>query len=253
MTVKPAPDLDAVIPAFLREEHKTALRRLLIAWTRDIDVADDLLQGTYLRAQACGIPTAGGHLHAWLTTIAKNVCYSHYRKQRGAESFDEQFMGVTTTWAGSSEASGNVFVIREAIHALPPPLQQALMLRHYGEFSDHQIAEHCHCPIGTARQRVWTAIQHLRQRLCSPRKEEKRMSGHQVNGIQLLEYLYGVLPADQRADVTAQLAGCEEAQQELQQLREVMSSLNHVAGDFVLLYLVEWMTPASPAIIPGDG
>ena len=136
-------------------------------------------------------------------------------------------------------ASGSVFVIREAIHALPPSLQQVLILRHYGEFSYSKIAEHCHCPIGTARQRVWTAIQHLRQRLCSPRKEEKRMSGHQVNGIQLLEYLYGVLPADQHADVHAQLAGCEEAQQELQQLREVMSSLNHVVGDFLLLYLVE--------------
>ena len=85
MTVKPAPDLDAVIPASLAwEEHKTALRRLLIAWTRDIDVADDLLQGTYLRAQAGRHTYRGGDLHAWLTTIAKNVCYSHYRKQRSA-------------------------------------------------------------------------------------------------------------------------------------------------------------------------
>ena len=238
MTVKPSAQTEVNHPQVIPwDEYRTTLRRLLITWTRDIDVADDLLQDTYLRVQAGWHTYRGGDLHAWLVTIAKNVFYSHLRKQRGAAIIDETVVGDTSSWAGSS-VHVETFVVREAIHALPPHLQTALILRHFGEFSYQQIAERCHCPVGTARQRVWTAIRRLRQQLGAARKEPRSMH-HKVNGIQLLEYLYGALSADQLEAVKAQLKESEEARRELQQLQEVMSSLNQVAGDFLLFYLVE--------------
>jgi DNA-directed RNA polymerase specialized sigma24 family protein len=64
------------------ESHRESVRRLLIGLGRDLDLADDLLQETYLRARA-GIPShRDGASRAWLTAIAGNVLHSHARQRR---------------------------------------------------------------------------------------------------------------------------------------------------------------------------
>jgi DNA-directed RNA polymerase specialized sigma24 family protein len=64
------------------ESRRESVRRFLIALGRDIDLADDLLQETYLRARA-GIPShRDGASRAWLTAIAGNVLHSHARQRR---------------------------------------------------------------------------------------------------------------------------------------------------------------------------
>ena len=62
------------------ETHREYLRRMLIGLARDIDLADDLLQETYLNARA-GIPGfRDGDARAWLATIARNAFLMHVRR-----------------------------------------------------------------------------------------------------------------------------------------------------------------------------
>jgi len=63
------------------ETSREYVRRLLISLTRDIDLADDMLQETYLRARDGFAGYRGGDGRAWLTAIAKNVFYTHARRK----------------------------------------------------------------------------------------------------------------------------------------------------------------------------
>ncbi len=218
------------------EQHRLVIRRLLIAWTRDFELADDLLQETYLRAHAGFAAYRGGDARAWLTAIAKNLWYAHCRQRKVEEQLIDN--DSPSDDAGSN-AHLTALIIRQEIAKLPLELQTALILRHYGSYSYQQIAERCACPVGTARQRVWTAIRRLQQALGVARKEKRAMASQCLKGITILEYLYGVMSPKRRTAIEHHLATCNDCRNELQQLQQVITSLDSAAGELVLLYLTE--------------
>ena len=61
--------------------HSDRLKRTLISLTRDIDLADDLLQETYVRANAGIHSYRGGDARAWLGAKAgrsPNLLHNYY-------------------------------------------------------------------------------------------------------------------------------------------------------------------------------
>lgn len=218
----------------LWEPNREHVRRLLISLARDLDLAEDLAQETYLDARSGLGGYRGGDARAWLSAIARNAFYAHARRQ----SVRMEIPGEVDERAPSQSRNGSgehlaAIELRKAISELSPILRTALILKHYGGFSYEEISERVGCPVGSARRRVCDAIGKLRRAL-SPMMEVAQMRCEQVRGARLIEYVYGGLSDDDARSVKAHLDGCESCKREARQLKELISGLDLVEGDFKL-------------------
>jgi len=219
--------------------HRDYLRRFLIGLTRDMHLSEDLLQETYLSARAGASSYRGGDIRSWLCAIARNCFYAHARRK----SFTSE-EPLAEDFAADASAPGcmshlDLIVIREAVAGLPSPLRQALLMKHYGGFTYKEIAERLSCPVGTAQQRVWSAINRLRRKLCITGEDVAVMSCDDVAGIRLLDYVCGSLGENERAEVERHLDKCPACQAELATLRSISAALDSVAGDLKVTCIVE--------------
>ena len=218
----------------LWEPNREHVRRLLISLTRDLDLAEDLMQETYLDARSGLAGYRGGDARAWLAAIARNAFYAYARRR----SVRMEIPGEVDESADSRSRNGSTehltaIELRQAISQLSPILRTALILKHYGGFSYEEISERVGCPIGSARRRVWDAIRKLRRAL-GPMMEEAAMRCEQVRGARLIELLYGGLSEKDARAVKAHLSICEACKREARQLKELISGLDLVEGDFKL-------------------
>ena len=214
------------LPALPWELHRESLKRLLISLTRDLDLAEDLLQETYLRACRGWGAYRGGELEAWLGTIARNVFYSHCRRRylRTEVPLDER-----TTWTAPTEDEHLLLDLRAAIADLSPPLRDALIMRHYGGFSYQEIATRQRCPVGTAKWRVSTAIGRLKDRFGI---REDRVMTCGWKSYQILDYLYGALPKAEAERFERHLAGCAACREEIARMTPLLHGLDVVEGGY---------------------
>jgi len=202
------------------EAHLDYLKRLLISLTRNLDLAEDLLQDTYLLASKGWAGFRGGDVQAWLATIARNIYYSHCRRRYVRA---EVPLAVEVEQPAPYRDEHLLADLRQAIVSLPSSLRDALVMKHYGGFSYHDIAEHQHCPVGTAKWRVSMAIKRVQASLGISGKEEEIM---QMPITRLLDYLYGRLPEHEAANVRAHLSTNAESRTELQAIEQVLHTLD---------------------------
>jgi len=221
------------------ENHREYVRRILISLTRDIDLADDVLQETYLRASDGFGGYRGGDAKAWLAAIAKNAFYAHARRKYfGSEVALDSDTPAKTDLLGSSRHIA-LISLRQAIADLPEALRQALLMKHYGGFTYSEIARRLDCPQGTAQQRVFTAIRRLRQTLGALREEMAKMTCGELSGRKLVDYAYGKLSTDGMAVVKKHLVKCPKCRTEVDQTVEVFRALDAVECSFKITFFIE--------------
>ncbi len=217
----------------LWESHRDHLRHVLIGLTRDIDLADDLLMETYLRARA-GIPGyRGGDGRAWLTAIARNVFNAYLRRTRLHTDtlLDLETVPNTALPLGSSDHAA-LLDLRESIGALSDRKRAALVMRHYGGFSYKEIADQQGCSEATARVRVWKTMQELKAALSAKWAASPGTKCSQVRGTLMLDFLYGGLTERGAAGVRAHLEHCNDCRAEARTIRKLMRALDAVDGDY---------------------
>ena len=232
------------------ESNKDYLRRLLIALSRDIDLADDLLQETYLRARAGISGYRGGDTRSWLSAIARNAFYAHLRRR-----YVHAEVPLKADSEGSEEAPGGlhdhlaVIELRRAVEGLAPMFRTALIMKHYGGFSYSEIAEHLGCPVGTAKRRVWTAMQRLRAALRQIVDEEVAIvKCSEVRGTCLLDYLYGALPDEETSKVRDHLDGCSACRKAADELGRVITGLDAFEHEHKTLVIFELDEEGVPTV-----
>jgi len=220
------------------EKHSGYLKQMLTALTRDLDLADDLLQETYLRARMGFTDYRGEGDKTWLTAIAKNVFLAHLkRKYSHPESpLDLDRQPIEDMLPGSTSHIDHI-TLREAVSDLTPPLRTALVMRHFGGFSYQEIAQQLSCPRGTAQRRVWEAVRKLRTMLGA--EPASSMQCRKLMGTALLDYVYKVTRPEQAAKVEAHLAECPACRQTIVELRATARTLDTVAVDFKSVYVYE--------------
>jgi RNA polymerase sigma-70 factor (ECF subfamily) len=220
------------------ESHREAVRRLLIALGRDLDLADDLLQETYLRAREGISGYRGGDGRAWLSAIARNVFHSHLR---------QRYVAFETPLDSAQEMTGDraptydrhdLLAIRQALASLRPALRSALIMKHYAGYTYQEIARHQQCPVGTAKWRVSEALGRLRLVLL-PERRTAMAGSAEAHGIGLADYAYGVLPEDEAAKVRVHLAECSACKKQADGLKRVVSLLDALEGDRKQMHFVE--------------
>jgi RNA polymerase sigma-70 factor, ECF subfamily len=185
-------DLDAFEAFFAR--HSTPIYRTAYALTGDPQVAEEVLQDTFVRAyDRRATLRAGVSPLPWLHRVALNLCYTRFRQSR-------------VRWEPISQALGRILrdlsgephdfveqrelseIVRAGIAALPPKQQSVVGLYYLREFSIQETADLLGVRPGTVKSRLHYGLRALRTHL----EQDRRFGG---------AYVPPVTPASEKAEV----------------------------------------------------
>lgn len=135
--------------------HKN-LKAYARSLARDIEVADDLVQETMLRALAnrdkFDVDT---NFRAWLFTILKNLFRSKIRRDRREVELTEGMMnGPICAVGGAQEDALYLREVTRAIKELPRAQLNAVVLVGAFGYSLDEVSRRENCPAGTVKSRV---------------------------------------------------------------------------------------------------
>jgi RNA polymerase sigma-70 factor, ECF subfamily len=146
----------------LYDEHGGALLRYLRGLTGRGDLAEDLLQETFVQAirglhQLRDVDSP----RAWLFAIARHLGLNAIRRRRVTLPLSEDLDAA----APACEEDPRPERVRRAILDLPELQREALQLRLREGLSYEEIAAVLGVPVGTVRSRLHHAVRNLRERL----------------------------------------------------------------------------------------
>ncbi len=182
---------DGEAMARLRHGDDVALNELMDRWrkpvlaylyrmTGDYETAADLAQEVFVRLyrnRRKYRPT--GSVSSYIFTIAANLAKNHFRwRKRHPETAlsDEiaAFLGADSSSlspAKSLENSERGTEIREAVQKLPEKLKTPLLLFHFNELAQAEIAKILNCSVKTVETRLYRARKLLKNDLTALREK----------------------------------------------------------------------------------
>jgi RNA polymerase sigma-70 factor (ECF subfamily) len=157
-------------------EYLDGLYAYAMTLVRNPTEAEDLVQGTYLRAvQAFDRLRPDSNVKSWLFTILRNLRLNQVRdgvSRPRAVEMDEPDGGTREFEDKSSKDPLFLYLakvkqadVRKAIEALPVVYREVIMLREFEELSYHEIAQVLDCPCGTVMSRLKRARERLKELL----------------------------------------------------------------------------------------
>ena len=144
------------------------LHGYLVNTVRDQQLAEDLLQNTWLKAIGAisQFKAKGVRFSAWLFAIARNECRQHWRRPGKPElplqENDENEVQVLD----KKDFTQTIF-LDHLLDQLPHDDQDILRLRYISDFSFKEIARILHIPPITAHVRVHRALGRARANLAN--------------------------------------------------------------------------------------
>jgi len=158
--------------------HLTSLLRFAKSLVNEEDIAQDLVQETFIKAfRFMHYFEEGTNSKAWLFKILKNEFYSYYRKKSkeatftGYEDLEEETEegGLISNHAQNlnTEIFGQLIgdEMTIAINKLPADYRMTLLLADLEGFSYEELAAIFKIPIGTVRSRLHRARNFLKKQL----------------------------------------------------------------------------------------
>ncbi len=159
----PAP-LVATDPALAAE-----LRRFVLGVTRDPDLADDVMQATYVKALERGHEARPETARGWLFRVAFHEALAARRR---AEARDRGHRKLSDLGLRDQPAPEEPLIrresaaaVREALGALPEAQRLVVLARIYQDKTFAQIARESGLPLGTVLTRMRRALHALRKTL----------------------------------------------------------------------------------------
>ena len=167
------------------EPEIEVLLRVALSITATSADAEDLVQETLLRAYKAIDRFDGRYVRAWLLTILRNTNASMHRRQRPITVDDTELLRSSRPAFGKgahiSASAEETFIdgelhpaLDQAIRALDPRFQEALILVDVHDLSYAEAAAVIGCPPGTVMSRLSRARERLRRALAPdllPREE----------------------------------------------------------------------------------
>jgi RNA polymerase sigma-70 factor (ECF subfamily) len=175
----------------------------------DRAAAEEIVQDVFVAVWqgANTFDPARGNFRNWLLSITRNRVANELR-YRGRRP-DIQATNDEAVWTAVANANpspeDNVWhdfrrqTLRAAVDSLPPKQRQALSLAFFDELTHEQVAAALDVPLGTAKTRIRSAVESLRNRL-SPLKASLLIALFLIAGLMLHEYRQAArLGQEQRA------------------------------------------------------
>ena len=128
------PDIDAVYRKYFTDVYK-----YLVSLCRDPALAEELTQETFFKALRSLDSFKGDcSLYAWLCQIAKNLYFTHYKKQkRPLPVATEAAEDIESAFINADDARK----LHRILHHLDEPYKEVFTLRTFGELPFAQIGE----------------------------------------------------------------------------------------------------------------
>jgi len=156
--------------AELYERHKNRVFGFLLRMTGDREIAEDLMQETFLAAHRNIDQFDKSRVFlSWLFGIAHKRTIDYFRHQRVEnEHWEEASGSVGSKLERPDEAIDSQTVrklVNEAVEKLEPNQREVFLLRELGGVPFKEIAEIMNCPINTALGRMRLALINIRKEL----------------------------------------------------------------------------------------
>ncbi len=129
----------------------------------DAALADDLVQDTCVNAlRAAGRYQLGTNIDAWLATILRNRFFSLVKRHaRRLETADDELLERTSAGTVPQHGRLEMMALERAFAHLRPAERRALVMATTEDRSYRDIADDCHCAVGTVKSRVSRARSQL--------------------------------------------------------------------------------------------
>lgn len=162
--------------AELVTRHKNKIFTTIYMIVKDHDLAEDLLQETYVKVVntvKSGRYNEEGKFLPWVTRIAHNLSIDHFRRAKryptivledGSNVFNSLEFSEDSIEDRQIKEDTHT-LLRELIQELPESQREVLMMRHYMQMSFQEIAEVTDVSINTALGRMRYALINLRKRM----------------------------------------------------------------------------------------
>ncbi len=160
----------------LVDRYKNRLLNFVFRFVKDYDVAEDIVQETFLRVfRKRRDYKAIANFSTWIFTIAGNLAKSELRRRKrwkflSLDSFsdNEKSFELPDTGMGPDRVTAVRLLdeqVQKAIDSLHDKYKEALILRDVEGMSYKQIAEIMSIPVGTVKSRVNRARLKLQKKL----------------------------------------------------------------------------------------
>jgi len=160
----------------LVSQYHYRLVRYLVYWTSSRELAEDLVQETWLRVlERAGQYNGRLRFEPWLFSIARNLAIDHLRKQQTATARhqtggeDDACLNLPAPDLASpfvaAARSEDAKRIAAALGALEPIYREALLLRFQEDLSLAEIAQVAGAPIPTVSSRIQRGLAMLQASL----------------------------------------------------------------------------------------
>ncbi|MBE6205999.1 MAG: RNA polymerase sigma factor [Rikenellaceae bacterium] len=159
----------------LIERHSRRVRDYIRMMVKDNDVADDLMQETFIKAVRHideGRYADSGKFLSWVLRIAHNQVIDFFRQKKSSKSISESEAGYgilgTLRFAENNVedrivASQIESDVRRLVDELPDEQREVVMLRYFSGMSFQEIADQTEVSINTALGRMRYALINLRK------------------------------------------------------------------------------------------
>jgi RNA polymerase sigma factor (sigma-70 family) len=160
----------------LVNRHKSKVYTTILLIVKDHDIAEDLLQDTFIKAVKT-IKSARyneqGKFMPWITRIAHNLAIDFFRRERRYPTIVlEEKANLLNTLDFSEESIEEAQIKKETysnlrlmIQKLPEKQREVLIMRHYAEMSFQEIADATDVSVNTALGRMRYALINLRKQM----------------------------------------------------------------------------------------
>ena len=135
----------------LYEQYKTGIFRFALSILKETQLAEDVLQETFLRLLSGKVSPAPGKEQAYLYRMARNICYDILRKRKRETEESQNQPAPADSWE-----------FLELIAPLSPKEQEIISLKIIGGLTHAEIAKVIGTTTAGAKKRYERAIEKLR-------------------------------------------------------------------------------------------
>lgn len=159
----------------LIERHSRRIRDYVRMMVKDNDVADDILQETFIKAVRViddGKYSDKGRFLSWMMRIAHNQVIDYFRSEKQKHQINESDAGYNVlgslkyaerTVEDEMVSEQTDSEIRRLVELLPEEQREVVKLRYYSNLSFKEIAEQTNVGVNTALGRMRYALINLRK------------------------------------------------------------------------------------------
>ncbi|NJL15093.1 MAG: sigma-70 family RNA polymerase sigma factor [Microscillaceae bacterium] len=160
----------------LVNRHKDKIFTTILLIVKDTNIAEDLLQDTFIKAVKTiksGKYNEQGKFLPWVSRIAHNLAIDFFRKERRYPTVVmEENANVFNTLSFAEDSVESAQIRKETfrklrlmIQKLPEKQREVLIMRHYAEMSFQEIADATCVSVNTALGRMRYALINLRKQM----------------------------------------------------------------------------------------